>query len=106
MPLGGSRTGRDCRGGPLAQGRQAAPMLQLGEGLRAAAGQLEEPCLGYEVAGLFLRPTAQAAAAWRQAAQTAYASGAEPAGAMRRAPAAGGARWNRIGAAAGTEVPG
>ncbi len=55
------------------------------------------------------------------AAQTAYASGAELAGAMRRAPAAGGARWNRIGAAdldwpgwcgaylpadkAGTEVP-
>ena len=33
------------------------------------------------------------------AAQTAYASGAELAGAMRRAPAAGGAHENRIGAA-------
>jgi hypothetical protein len=33
------------------------------------------------------------------AAETPYASGTELAGAMRRAPAAGGARENRIGAA-------
>jgi hypothetical protein len=34
--------GRDCRGAVCIR-RQAAPNLQLGQGLRAAAGQLEEP---------------------------------------------------------------